>query len=179
MVKRFFLFFAFFLFMLNGFKSSAEEADLSWMAKDKKPIRVFVKGFVNESGEAQILPEDFKKDFEEALINRRSVRFDLAQNFEASDIQISGAIKKYRYLEKDPVTISPGVGTLLLDAVTTENYVEMEIEFTVTDTKTSKILWNKPTTSYIKRMMTPKESIPLIYDKVSRTFLWKCFGKGR
>ncbi len=61
--------------------------------------------------------------------------------------------------------------------MTTENYVEMEVKFTVIDTKKNEVIWQDMVSSFIKRKMTVAESIPLIYDKVSRDFLWKCFGR--
>ena len=51
------------------------------------------------------------------------------------------------------------------------------MEFTVTDTRTGAVLWKDSASGYMKKVMTPEESIPLIYDKVSRVFVSKCFGK--
>lgn len=155
----------------------AQEASLSYLTKDKKPIKISLQNFVNESGQNQILAEDFKNSFEKALLKRRSVKFEIANSPKMSDVQISGVIKKYLYSKTDPITTFASPSGLVLDAVTTENYVEMAVEFTVTDTKTGKAVWNGTVSTFIKRMMSPEESIPLIYDKLSRNFLWKSFGK--
>ena len=92
---------------------------------------------------------------------------------------MSAEIKSYQYLEKGPFKPNPGIGTTLLDAAATmtENYVEMAAEFTITDTKSGNTLWKDTVSTFIERMMTPEQSIPLIYEKLPRTFLWKSFGK--
>ncbi len=155
----------------------AEDSILPEINRGRQPIKVFVKEFVNESGQSQIKPEDFKKSFQGALLKRKAVKFELVNNPESSDIQISGIIKKYLYSKTDPITSYAGVGGLLLDAATTENYAEMTVDFIVINTKTEKVLWNKSVLDFIKHTMTPEESISMVYDKVSRTFLWRCFGK--
>jgi hypothetical protein len=120
---------------------------------------------------------DFKKAFEQALLNRKSVIFAIAKTPAESDVQISGVIKKYIYSEKDPIKPSASAATLILDAATTENFVEMEADFKVVDTKSGDTVWEDKVSTYIKKMMTPGESVPLIYEKLSRNFLAKSFGK--
>ena len=92
---------------------------------------------------------------------------------------MSAVIKKYQYSEKGPLKPTPSIGTTLLDAAATmtENYVEMVVEYTVFDTKSDKELWKDTVSEYIKKKMTAIESVPLICDVVTRTFIWKCFGK--
>jgi hypothetical protein len=158
----------------------AREEDLSGLAQKKKPLAVSLAGFADQSGQAGINAAEFKKAFETALVKRGGGRsFRLAESPDASDVQIAATIKKYQYLEKDPITSWGSPTLLLLDAVTTENYAEMEVEFTVTDTRTNSILWKNTASTFIKRMMSRDQSIPLVYDKLSRTFLWKCFGRPR
>lgn len=179
MVKKLVFSIALASFFFAQCAAEAVEEELARLANKGSPIKVFVKGFVNDSGQSQVLPQDFKKSFEAALLNRKSVSFELAESPETSDIQIEGVIKKYLYSKNDPITCYAGTPGVILDAVTTENYAEMSADFTVTDTKTGKILWNKPITNHVKQRMTAEKSIPLIYDKLSRTFLWKAFGKPR
>lgn len=155
----------------------AASGDLSRFTNSGRPVKVFVGSFTNESGQPQINAEEFKKSFERALNNRKSVAFKVVPNEAESDVQISCAIKKYLYSKTDPITSYGGTATLILDAVTVENYVEMITNFVIKDTRIGTILWSSPLTSYIKHMMTPDESIPKIYDKASRDFLWRSFGK--
>lgn len=167
------------LFLYCGSMLFAEENGLTRIVDQKNPIKVYIKGFTNESGQGQIVPEDFQKALQIALINRKSVNFEMVKEPADSDIQISGTIKKYQYLERGPFKPSAGVGTMLLDAAAsaTHNYVEMLVLFIITDTKTGGILWQDTIHDYKKRLMTPQESIPVIYDKIARVFLWRSFGK--
>ncbi len=146
---------------------------------DKIAVKVYIKEVINQSGQNQIMPEIFKKELEASLHQRRSIKFEVVNSPAESDIEMSALIKSYQYLEKGPLKPSMGIETTLLDAAATmtENYVEMAVEYTVVDTKSNKALWKNTISEYIKKKMTPEESIPLIYDVVTRTFIWKCFGK--
>ena len=167
--------------LVNLTYAYGSETELSQMAKSKTAIKVFIKDIANESGQSQILSEAFKKSLERALFYRRSTTFEVLKYPDASDIQISAIIKSYRYMERGPFKPTPSIAGLLLDAAAsaTENYVDMEVEFTVTDTDTGEVLKKDIIIAYIKEIMTPEHSIALIYDKIARTFLWKFFGTGR
>ena len=143
------------------------------------PVKVCIKEVINQSGQNQIAPEAFNKALEKSLHQRRSIKFEVVNNPAESDIQMSAVIMKYQYLNRGPFKPSPGVETMLLDAAAsaTLNYVEMSVEYSVVDTKTDKLLWKGTISEYLKKKMTPEESVPLIYDVVTRTFIWKCFGK--
>lgn len=157
----------------------AEKANPTPYLKGDKVVKVYVKDIVNESGDNRVSAEAFKKVFEQSLLNRKSIKYEITKSPEDSEVQISGVIKKYQYAEKDPVKISPSAASIALDAVTTENYVEMTVDFTITDTAKNKVIWKEEVYDFVKHTMTPEESLPIIYDKVSRTFMWKSFGKGR
>jgi hypothetical protein len=147
--------------------------------RDKVPVKVYIKEVVNQSGQEQMLPKSFREALAHSFHQRRSIRFEVVNDPAGSDIQISAVIKKYQYLERGPFKPNPGLGTMLLEAAATatQNYVEMSVEYTVSDTKTDKRLWQRTINEYIKKNMTPEGSIPLIYNAVTKTFIWKCFGK--
>lgn len=155
----------------------AEVGDLAYLTNSNRPIKVFIKGFANESGQDQILPDAFRKTFEDSVRNRKSVTFEIVNDPAVSDIQISGIIKKYRYLKDDPVNSYAGSWAMALDAIAVENYAEMAVEFTVTDTKSKKEVWKDTVLSYVEHSMTPEQSIPMVYEKISRVFLSRSFGK--
>lgn len=159
--------------------SFAAEADLHNMGREKSVIKVFVGDISNESGQAAVSVQDFKKSLEDTLANRKSVSFELVKTPEESDIKISAIIKKFQYLKNDPVTTYGTSWGLLLDAATTENYAELIVNFAVMDSKSGNTLWKQDVMSFTKKMMSQEESIPLIYEKETRTFVSKCFGKGR
>jgi len=159
--------------------AAAETVDVSrWLDKDD-PVKVYVSGVTNESGQAQIVADDFKKALESSLKNRRSMKFEIVGDPAASDIKIAAVIKKYSYSVTDPINSVAGPSALLLDAATNENYAELGVDFTVTSTKDGAVVWKDNVFDYVEHMMTPAESIPMVYDKVTRRFLWQAFGKGK
>ncbi len=161
----------------------ADEPTIGWLFNDKidkqLPVKVYIKDIIDESGQLKLASEPFKKELENSLHERRSIKFLVVNNAAESDIQIAAVIKNFKYMEKGVFKPSPGVGTMLLDAAATmsQNYVEMSVEFTVIDSKTGQTLWKNTISQYLKKIMTEAESKPLIYDAVTRTFVWKCFGK--
>lgn len=147
------------------------------LAMNKQPIKVFIKDVSNESGQAQVVADDFMKELEKAFANRKSVSFAIAKTIQDSDVAVMAVIKSYQYLKNDPV--KPSLSFIMaLDAATSENFAEMAADFTVTDSKNGSVLWQENVTSYVKRMMSPEESMPLVYDKLARHFVSKAFGKG-
>ena len=182
MMKK--LVFLFCLFFFTGFSLGlAEEGTIGSLFNNRIshniPVKVYIKEVINQTGQSQVMPEDFKKELKQSLHQRRSIKFEVVNSQAESDIQMSAVIKSYQYLEKGRFKPSPGIGTMLLDAAATmsQNYVEMAVEYTVIDAKSGKILWHNMISEYIKKKMTLEESVPLIYDAVTRAFVWKCFGK--
>ena len=147
--------------------------------KDKVPVKVYISDVVNTQAGSPITIDIFRAALEKSLNQRRSIKFQTVKTAAESDIQVSADVKYYQYLVRGPLKPSPGIETTLLDAAATmtENYVEMCVIYKVSDTKTNKLLWESGVNEYIKKNMTPEESIPLILDVVTRTFVWRCFGK--
>ncbi|MCX5679984.1 MAG: hypothetical protein NTZ95_04935 [Candidatus Omnitrophica bacterium] len=178
MVKK--ILFTGFIVMLTAWQAAgAETVDISRYLAKGNPIKVYIPGVTNDSGQAQIIADDFKKVLESSIRNRRSVKFEIASDPLASDFQIAAVIKKYSYSKTDPINSFAGPSALALDALTTENYAEMGVDFTITSTGSGKIVWKDNVFDYIERTMTPAESVPMVYDKIARKFLWKSFGKGK
>lgn len=157
----------------------AVDGNLCRLAGKTGCIKVFIKDPDNKCKEGQIIPDSLKKSLESALINRKSTKFEVVKNPEESDVQIATVIKKYQYMERGPIKPTPGIATTMLDlaASALENYVEMSVAILVTSTKTGDTLWKDDLTPYVKKRMSPDESIPVISDKVAAHFVWKCFGK--
>ncbi len=165
-------------FLMQGVLCFADGRNLGHLYRGKD-IKVFVKGFINESEKKDLSIDDFKKEVEKAFTNRKSITFEVVTSPEASDLEISGTIKKFQYLVKGPMKPSLGIETMALDmaATMTLNYVDMNVNFTIVDRKSGKILWNEDVYDYEKEKMTEKESIPAIFDKVARKFIVRSFGK--
>ena len=173
------LFVCFIVTLMAWQAASAETIDISRSIAKGNPVKIYISGVTNESGQNEIVADDFKKVLESSIKNRRSVRFEIVSDPASSDFQIVAAIKKYSYSKTDPINSVAGPSALLLDAVTTENYAEIGIDFTVTSTASGKVVWKENVFDYVEHMMTPAESIPMVYDKAARRFLWKAFGKGK
>lgn len=178
MVRR--VLFVSLIMVLAAFQAAcAGTVDISRSSDKGNPVKIYISGVTNESGQSQINPEDFKKALESSLKNRRSVKFEIVSDPASSDFQIAAVIKKYSYSKTDPINSVAGPSALLLDAATTENYADLDVDFTVTSTKDKNIVWKDNVSDYVEHTMTPDESIPMVYDKVGRRFLWKAFGKGK
>ncbi|MEI8345039.1 MAG: hypothetical protein WCG06_03095 [Candidatus Omnitrophota bacterium] len=159
--------------------AGAEDGALGTQLKAHEPVKVSFGEFVNQTGSQEVTAETFKKALEEALAARKSLRFELVSNPGDGRIQISGTLKKYQYLEKGPLKITPSLGMTAIDAVRTAtgNYVEMEVELVVLEPHSGRILWKDVISTFLKEPMTQKQSVPRIYQKVLKSFLKNCFGK--
>lgn len=157
----------------------AEGGNLCRLADKTGSIKVFVKDPANESGKDQVVPDSLKKSLESALANRKSTKFEVVKSPEESDVQVTTVIKKYQYMERGPIKPTPGIATTMLDlaASALENYVEISVAVILTNTKTGETLWQDNLNPYVKKKMSPEESVPVISDKVASHFVWKCFGK--
>lgn len=179
MVRRF-LFLAVIASIVFGQSMVMAEDGQLWHLADKSgSIKAYVKNVINQTGNSRVSAEALKKAIETMLLNRKSTKFEIANSPEQSDVDISIVIKKYNYMEKGPINATPGIGTTLLDAAQTmtANYVDMTSDFIVTNSRTGLILWQDSLNTYAKMKMTPDESLPIIYEKMAKHFVWKCFGK--
>ncbi|MFA5144265.1 MAG: hypothetical protein WC522_08925 [Candidatus Omnitrophota bacterium] len=177
MVKK--LVVVFCLIAFSGLAAAfAQEEPIGRMFKTE-PVKVYIKEIQNQSGQNTVTPEILRKALEQSLNQRRAIKFQVVKTPAESDVQIAAVITKYQYLERGPFKPNPGIGTMLLEAAATasHNYVELAVDYTVTDARGEKQLWQKTISEYIKKNMTPDESIPLICDAGTRAFVWKCFGK--
>jgi len=159
----------------------AEPGNVALLYKNTSPIKVYLGEFKNTSGQDAVTPEMLKKEIEKSLLNRRSVRFSVVTNPAESDVQVTGEIKIFKYLEKGPLKITPSAGGIVLDAAVTmvTNYVELEVAFDVIDTKSGASVWKDVNNLYDKKILKREESIPHICDKMARHFVSECFGKGK
>ena len=160
-------------------QAHAKGITIGRLFEGKTPVKVYVSSITNESGQSQVSVDLFKKTLEDSLNNRKAIDFDTVSDPAVSDVQVTAVIKKYQYLERGPFKPSIGIGTMLADAAATatSNYVEMDVLYTITDTKSGKVLWSDNVADYIKKAMMPEESIPLICDKIDRAFISQCFGR--
>lgn len=154
------------------------EKSLYYLAEAKRPIKVYIGKFIDSSGSEEIDPEKFVRVFGATLEARRDIhiQFKLVEFLDDADISMSGEIKEYKYREKDPVDMFMSAYTLILDAMISQNYVGMVVNYTVKDPKTSKVLWSKRLRpSVTKSDMSEDQSTPLIIEEAAKQFISKCF----
>jgi len=164
----------------SAFGDPRREKSLYYLAKAKRPIKVYMGKFINSSGSEKIDPENFARVFGQTLEARKDIyiQFKLAENPDEADISISGEIKEYKYSETDPIDMFMSTYTLILDAMSSQNYVGMAVNYTVKDPKTNKVLWSRRLRpSVTKSVMSEDQSTPLIIEKAANQFVSKCFKK--
>jgi hypothetical protein len=170
------------LLSVSALSFAANEEPIGFLFKQKiadgVPVKVYIKGVENKSGQDRIMPDAFKKALVDSLRNRRAIKFEVVDDQSASDVQIAAVIKDYKYMHRGPFkpTISPATVMAEAAATASQNYTEMTADFKVTD-RFGNVLWEKTLNEYLKKKMTAEESVPMIYDFITRTFVWKCFGK--
>ena len=157
----------------------AGEGPIGRLFEGRSSVKVCIDEAVNRSGHEMISIERFKKNLAEEFSKRKSIKFEVVSDPSQSDVRISSVIKKYDYMERGPLKPVPGMTpATLLDAAATasHNYTEMDVEYTVTDSRTGSVLWKDDLEFHIKKNMTPEESVEAISDRSANMFIWKCFG---
>ena len=179
MIKKIFLLASIVSLFLSQSIAMAEGGNLWRLGEKSGIIKVYIREPANESGQSKVVRDGFTKALESALLNRKSVKFELAKTPEESNVQVYSIIKKFMYMEKGPLKSTPGIWTTLLDAAATAttNYAEMTVEFAVISSANGELLWKDTLTPYVKEKMDPEGSIPIICNKIASHFVWKCFGK--
>ncbi len=144
----------------------------------KEPIKVYVVKFVNNTGDSHIYPEGFMERLRNMLSAWKLIEFKVVNDYDSSDVIVSGSINKYRYLVEDPLTTAMrGEGSL--DSAGSENYSDIEVEFIVTSSRANNVLWKGTIPAIVKKKMGPMESMSLVFDKVSKIFINNAFGASR
>lgn len=154
------------------------EKSLYYLAKANRPIKVYMGKFIDSSGSEKINPEEFARVFGQTLEARKDIyiQFKLVENPDEADISISGEIKEYKYSEHDPIDMFMSTYTLILDAMVSQNYVGMIVNYTVKNPKTNKVLWSRRLRpSVTKPDMSEAQSTPLIMEEAAKQFVSKCF----
>jgi hypothetical protein len=179
-LKIVFLAGVFILSLCQGADSAARYETLYHLVKTGRIVKVWIGQFLNSTGNKEIKPGDFADALEDALRERKSANFVLVANPADADIWISGDIEKYIYQDVDPIDMALGWGGLAMDAVVKENYVGLEIAYTVKDPKTGRAIWSKTLRPSITKADMPEEGcLQLILAEGAREFVSRCFRRPR
>ncbi|MFH1395598.1 MAG: hypothetical protein ABIH09_05515 [Candidatus Omnitrophota bacterium] len=164
-----------------GFIQNAESREESNLYKElckKEEVKVYIANISDSAHAGKADEISLKQKLEEALAARKSINFNIVSNAEESDITIKADIVEFVWMEEDPIDEIHGVGPAVFDAVKKDNYVRMQILFSVLDSKTNEELWHKKLkTTITKTKMNEQESIPLANEGIVKIFIRECFNK--
>lgn len=140
-------------------------------------LKVYLADFKSDT--EKILPESFKDIFKNTMAERKKESFEIVNSQENADICVFSNILAYKYLEKDPTDhIVGGISGLIVDALVDQNYVKVQVEFSVERASDSRRLWHdKFVTSVTQSNMPEPDSIPKVLKECSKRFIFLCFGK--
>ncbi len=170
------------LFVLAGstYGLCRDKPNLYNLFRKKAETRVYIPPIENLSGGNKAGVACLARELKDALRKRRSIRFDIVEREEDSDIIIDCSLLSFCWSKDDPLDLIMGTYAIAYDLITTENYAFQEVKFTVTNTKKNKVLWGERLKIDLTRKdMTEDESIPLINKKTVKTFMRDCFSKNR
>ena len=171
-----------FLLVLLLFTSSLFAAQTgSLYAKFQgKTVKTFVTEVKDATKDREINPKLLKEKIEEALRNRKSIRFEVVQNAADADISIDTEVNEFMWTDHDPIDMLMGVGGTAMDAAQIEDYARLQADMTVTDHRSKKVLWKERVTATVTKKPMPRaESIPLISEDLAKVFMKECFSKKR
>lgn len=146
-------------------------------ASKNDTVNIYIGDFSPSDRAKEIDPARLAEAFEVRLRDRKTVRFNVVDRVEDADLAVSGRIKIFRYLDKDPVDILIPIG-LVIDLLTQKNFARLDYTVSVLDTKKKKVVWKRALRATLTEFEVPKEkSIPLIIDRAAYVFIKECFGK--
>jgi hypothetical protein len=143
-------------------------------------VKVYVGDISDISETGKAAKDDLKKLLEGALTGRKSINFTVVNDVKDADIIINSEINEFMWTDEDPVDMITGVGPIVMDAMKKENYGRMNIEFSIIDAKSGKILWTDVEKATITdETMTEEESIDLLNERIVKVFMREAFSKSQ
>ena len=144
----------------------------------KSSVKVFVETPTDATGKNKILPDDLKKQIENALANRKSMSFKVVGALQEADIAVKTEVTGFVWMDHDPVDMIMGVGAVAWDAIDVEDYARMDAKYSVTDAKDGKTLSQGELTANVtKKDMTEKDSLAVINEEMGKVFVRRVVGK--
>lgn len=172
-----------FVALIAGFVFCAPVLALQGSLYDKyngKAVKVFVAIPVNQSSETALDMARLKSVIEEALRNRKSIKFEIVEEESAADLKVDINVTGFLWTDHDPIDMIVGIGGTAMDAAVIEDYVNLETVVSVTDMHSSEmVVSEKMTSSVTKKAMPRKDSCILVEKDFAENFVQTIFGKKR
>ncbi len=147
---------------------------------DGKTLKTYLADPIDQSKGHEMEPSVLKSSIQKALEGRKSVRFTIVETPEEADIRIDTTIQGFFWTNSDPIDVLIGAAAIAIDTAVVEDYASLQALVTITDMKTSRVLWqDQMNASVTKKPMSQVESLPLVSDDFAKGFVIKSFGKKR
>jgi hypothetical protein len=145
----------------------------NFVGKSKK-VSVHIADIESSVGNPDIKGSDLAAALADALKERISVDYQMAESAGGSDLIISGDIVEYFYTENDPVDMITGWAGIAMDAVKKENYVRMTVDFVVRDTESdADLMVERIAATITDDEMTYGDSIVASRERIGKLFASK------
>jgi hypothetical protein len=116
--------------------------------------------------------------FEDALKNRKSIRFAIVPTESEAKLVIEPVIKGFVFSETDPVDMLVGVAAIAMDAATIEHFASTEVTVTVREQNGGRVRWNDTVRASITdAAMSEAEAREKILFRAADLFVRSAFGK--
>ena len=170
-----------FLLALFIYSSAHAEAEsLYFKFKDYSVVSACVLDPKDQSHSEKVKTSGLKQAIEKALLDRKSIRFQIASTPKNADILIETTVTEYYWTDHDPVDMLMGVGATAMDAAIVENYVRLQADIIVKDAKKNTVLWRERVMATITGGKLTEENAPhLINERMAKVFIKACFAKTR
>lgn len=142
-----------------------------------KTLRVYLSSF--QSGTEKISSDLIKNTVKDILTARKKESFEIVENKESADLLIDCNLLLFKYLQKDPIdNVIGGTTALIVDALVSQNYAQVQVEFTVLSAKDGRRMWHDKIISSVTESDMPEpDSIPKVLKECTKRFIFLCFGK--
>lgn len=163
-----------FSFVLSG---TSYAATLYQQLSGKK-VKVYVAQPIDSASNKKTDLAGLKTSLENALKERKSISFEVMGAPEEADYTIDTDVQEFFWTPNDPVDMIGGLSMAAADAALIQDYVRMQAIFTVKEVKSGREAWKDTLLSTVtKSGMSEEQSIPLINEDMSATFVKTAFGK--
>jgi len=157
-----------------------EGGNLYNFLNEKGQVKTYVSDITDSSGHAKADLVALKGVLEDALATRMTIDFELVSKRQDADIIIDCDITEFLWTDEDPVDNITGIGPIILDSITTENYGRIQAVFRVTDAVRNRQLWQKRIKATItSKEITEEASVSMLNERIVKIFMRDCLSKTR
>jgi hypothetical protein len=143
-----------------------------------KKVKVYVSAPIDNATNKKADLAGLKTALENALKERKSISFEIVGSPEAADYTIDTSVTEFFWTPNDPVDMIGGLSMAAADAALIQDYVRMQALFTIKEVKNGSEVWKDTLLSTVtKTGMSEEQSVPLINEDMSATFVKTAFGK--